>query len=288
VVNADDKSAQYFADATTATVYRFSTKDAENCELKLTSLESKAEGNKYGVITGQGESFTVGDKLPGAFNAGNVLASLIVVKHLLDAGSEKPSYEDLAALVPKLKAVNGRMTHVDCGQNFEVLIDYAHTPSSFETIFPPLRERQDKKKKRIITLFGSAGERDTEKRSPQGAIASRYSDVIIITDEDPRGESPMAICEEIAEGCLKEKPGLKVWKAADQSSWNGAPLDADLYLIPNRPEAIREAVGMARDGDLVLLLGKGHENSIIYADHTDKYDELAEAKKALFELLNSD
>jgi UDP-N-acetylmuramoyl-L-alanyl-D-glutamate--2,6-diaminopimelate ligase len=176
------------------------------------------------------------------------------------------------------------MTPVDCGQDFELLVDYAHTPSSFETIFPPLRKRLDKSGGRIITVFGSAGERDTAKRAAQGEAASRYSDLVIITDEDPRGEAPMEICREIASGCLKARPGHKLWEAQNGLNNEGAPADADLYLIPNRPSAIRQAVSLARKGDLVLLLGKGHENSIIYAGHKDDYDEIAEAKKALDEL----
>jgi UDP-N-acetylmuramoyl-L-alanyl-D-glutamate--2,6-diaminopimelate ligase len=160
------------------------------------------------------------------------------------------------------------MTPVQKGQPFEVLVDYAHTPSSFETIFPPLRERIDKPKTqgRVISLFGSAGERDTKKRKTQGRIAAKWSDVVFLTDEDPRGEKPMAILEEIASGCPPKKRGT------------------DLFLIPDRPKAIRKAFSLARPGDLVLLLGKGHENSIIYAKETRPYDEIGEAEKALGEL----
>jgi UDP-N-acetylmuramoyl-L-alanyl-D-glutamate--2,6-diaminopimelate ligase len=154
------------------------------------------------------------------------------------------------------------MTPIDAGQPFEVLVDYAHTPSSFQTVFPPLRKRISGK---IISVFGSGGERDTLKRAEQGRIAGDYSDIVILTDEDPRNEEPMAILEMIAAGC----PGKK--------------RDDELFLIPDRPAAIRKAVSLAKPGDLVLLLGKGHENSIIYRDRTDPYDEIREAKNALAE-----
>jgi UDP-N-acetylmuramoyl-L-alanyl-D-glutamate--2,6-diaminopimelate ligase len=158
------------------------------------------------------------------------------------------------------------MTAIHRGQPFEVFVDYAHTPSSFETIFPPLRERLGTTGGRIISLFGSAGERDTKKRPEQGRIARQWSDLVFLTDEDPRGEVPMAILEEIAAGCPERKRG------------------EDLFLIPDRPEAIRKAFSLARPGDMVLLLGKGHENSIIYAKETLGYDEIAEAEKALAEM----
>jgi UDP-N-acetylmuramoyl-L-alanyl-D-glutamate--2,6-diaminopimelate ligase len=174
-------------------------------------------------------------------------------------------------LVRSCKLVRGRMTAVQKGQPFEVVIDYAHTPSSFETIFPPLRERLsatggDSRGGNIIALFGSGGERDTRKRSEQGRIAAQWSDVVILTDEDPRGEVPMSILEDIAQGIPAGKRG------------------EGLFLIPDRPAAIRKAFSLAHAGDIVLLLGKGQENSIIYADKTVPYDEFAEAEKALGEL----
>ncbi|MDR0624222.1 MAG: UDP-N-acetylmuramyl peptide synthase, partial [Treponema sp.] len=119
---------------------------------------------------------------------------------------------------------------------------------------------------RIISLFGSAGERDTKKRSQQGRIAADYSDIMILTDEDPRGEKPMDILEEIASGAPDRKRG------------------EDLFFIPDRPAAIRKALSLAKPGDMVLLLGKGHENSIIYAEKTISFDEIGETERALEEL----
>jgi len=155
------------------------------------------------------------------------------------------------------------MQRILAGQPFDVIIDYAHTPSSFREILPALRrERQG----RILCVFGSAGERDRGKRPQQGRIAADTCDILILTDEDPRGEDPMAILEEIASGC----PQL--------------PRGDRLFLIPDRPTAIREAFSRALPGDLVLLLGKGHENSIIYADHSIPYDEETTARSILADL----
>jgi len=148
------------------------------------------------------------------------------------------------------------------------------------TIFPPLRSRIDQRGGRIISLFGSAGERDTKKRSEQGAIAGRWSDIVILADEDPRGEDPMSILEEIASGIIDGD-------AAGVENAGKFRREENLFLIPDRRKAMRKAFSLAKSGDLVLLLGKGHENSIIYRDYTMKYDEIAEAEKALDELEKS-
>jgi UDP-N-acetylmuramoyl-L-alanyl-D-glutamate--2,6-diaminopimelate ligase len=261
VINADDPSADYFAKAAGQRMFSFSVRGME-ADLCLKSIESSAWGNWYEVFNaGENESIDVRDQLPGAFNAGNVLAALLTVSGILSL-----PIRDIVPLVPRLKPVRGRMTAVENSLGFEVLVDYAHTPSSFLAIFPPLRERLNKTGGRIISLFGSAGERDTKKRREQGRIAADYSDIMILADEDPRGEKPMDILEEIAAGAPERKRGK------------------DMFLIPGRPQAIRKALSLARPGDLVLLLGKGHENSIIYADKTISFDEIGETERALAEL----
>jgi len=272
VVNADDPSADFFANATKRETLSFSVK-GKDADLTVKAIESGALGNSYkAYIRKEKANIDIRDNLPGAFNAGNVLASLLIVSGLTNI-----PVRELAPLCPKLLPVRGRMTSVDKGQNFEVLVDYAHTPSSFQTIFPPLRARLDSSGSgRIITLFGSAGERDTQKRAEQGKIAAMYSDLLILTDEDPRGEVPIDILNEIATGiyACAEKPAL-------------FKQEENLFLIPDRPAAIRKAFSLAREGDLVLLLGKGHENTIIYKDRVMPYDEIGEAEKALNERAKS-
>ncbi|MDR0710452.1 MAG: UDP-N-acetylmuramyl-tripeptide synthetase, partial [Spirochaetaceae bacterium] len=202
VINADDPSAAFFVEAARTAaapgfpVFTYSVRGAA-ADLSLKSIESSAQGNHYRVTEAGGNTtLEIEDRLPGAFNAGNILAALLAVSRILAL----PLME-LVPLIPRLLPVRGRMTAVNRGQAFEVLVDYAHTPSSFGTIFPPLRERLDRQGgrrqgRRIISLFGSAGERDTAKRSEQGRIAWKWSDIVILTDEDPRGEEPMAILEE--------------------------------------------------------------------------------------------
>jgi UDP-N-acetylmuramoyl-L-alanyl-D-glutamate--2,6-diaminopimelate ligase len=116
---------------------------------------------------------------------------------------------------------------------------------------------------KIIVVFGSAGERDTEKRPMQGRIAAEHCDVVVITDEDPRGEDRMSILEQIAAGCAGKRRG------------------EDLFIVPDRTEAMLLAFQRAGPGDVVLLLGKGHEASIIGPTGPAEWDERTEAEKAL-------
>ena len=291
VVNADDKSAHYFCAVTGRKILSYSPAGKEG-DIILEAIESASDGSAYSAfIPVLNERLHLRDRLPGAFNAANVLAALLAVSGLLNI-----PVKEIAPNVINLKPVRGRMTSVNRGQPFEVVVDYAHTPSSFEAIFPPLRARLDKSGGRIISLFGSAGERDTQKRSEQGKIAGLYSDIIILTDEDPRGESSMDILKEIASGVFSasggevhcalcnEVPRRKVFKQSDPSA-DGEPYAGEnLFLIPDRPQAIRKAFSLAKGNDLVILLGKGHENSIIYKDHVMPFDEITETEKALAEI----
>jgi UDP-N-acetylmuramoyl-L-alanyl-D-glutamate--2,6-diaminopimelate ligase len=268
VINADDPSAAYFAGVPKQKKYYFSV-NGRDADLSMKAIESGAFGNWYNVnITADDAAIDMRDRLPGAFNSGNVLAALLVVSGLTGV-----SVQEIVPLCTQLLPVKGRMTAINKGQPFELLVDYAHTPSSFWTIFPPLRKRLTRCGGKIITLFGSAGERDTKKRAEQGKVAAAFSDYIILTDEDPRGDAPMDILDEIAAGVYSESSA--VFKR-----------DENLFLIPDRPAAIRKALSLARKGDLVLLLGKGHENSIIYKDYVMPFDEFAEAEKALGDAQN--
>lgn len=287
VVNLEDPAASYFAAATTKKVVGFTTEGkagkqageelaakplpkipADMPYLSGRNIAAASFGLSFSIHRFENhESLADGDRvlhvkapLPGAFNAYNIMASLLAVGGMTGQG-----LETLAALADKLTPVKGRMTVLDRGQPFEVIVDYAHTPSSFETIFPPVRKRCQG---RMICLFGSGGERDVKKRPMQGEIAAKFCDIVILTDEDPRGEDSMELLEQIAVGARK-----------------GGKKDGDsLFFEPDRPKAIRLAFSMARENDIVLLLGKSHENSIIYKDRVMKYDEISEAGKALAEM----
>lgn len=136
------------------------------------------------------------------------------------------------------------MTRIEEGQDFEVIVDYAHTPESFEKLF---KEIKPLTKGRLFVVFGSAGRRDEAKRATQGKIAGNYCDIVIATEEDDRDIDGLEILEQIAEG-------------AENS---GKIRDKDLFLIHRREDAIKYAINMAKKDDVILLLGKGHEKSIL-------------------------
>lgn len=296
IVNLEDESAKYFIDSTKHKVYGFTTegkagkaaaevganavplpeipknlrfmtaKNIASATYGLTfDVDADGENSLYPqnfdpVLPRTNSHFSVKASLPGAFNAYNLMASIIAVSSVTGF-----SFEEIAQKIPQLSPIKGRMTVIDEGQDFEVIVDYAHTPSSFETIFPPLKKRCSG---RIFALFGSGGERDLTKRPLQGQIAAKFCDIIILTDEDPRGEDSVELLKMIADGAIKE----------------GKIMDENLFITPDRPKAIRQAFSMAKKGDIVLLLGKSHENSIIYKNYVMPYDEISEAKKALQEL----
>lgn len=296
VVNIQDPSAEYFARRTKYPVYGFSvdtTLSADNSGGSISAdsstgnisaadtAEESAIEKKHlyaGIVsaaapaeTDSGLSFTfrypengsmqeqqVAASVSGLFNVYNIAAALVIVHHC--TGSP---YTNLLPALGVLQPVHGRMMRVEAGQPFEVIIDYAHTPASFQMLFPAIRNRAKEKGGRVIGVFGSGGERDTAKRPEQGRIADIYCNYIILTDEDPRGEDSMEILEMIAAGCSQKER------------------NRDLFLIPDRSTAIRKAFALAEKDDTVLLLGKGHENSIIYQNHTMQYDEYTEAVAAL-------
>ena len=259
VVNAPDKKTkQALLCADTYTIENVSESSA-GITYDLTVRRAKqTKQTKQSAATENAEPLHVQSGVFGAFNACNITAAAI-----LAAAVSGESLEHVVPHASALTPVRGRMTSINCGQPFSVLVDYAHTPSSFQTIFPPIRKNAPA---RIISVFGSGGERDTQKRPLQGKIAAEYSDIVILADEDPRGENPMELLEMIAQGC------------------SGLMRGKTLFLIPDRKQALRKAFALAREKDTVLLLGKAHENSIIYKDKIIPYDEIAEAAAALAEM----
>jgi UDP-N-acetylmuramoyl-L-alanyl-D-glutamate--2,6-diaminopimelate ligase len=264
IVNADDPNAPAFFAAAPATAHRLTYGIYGSSiapDIRAYDITTSPGGSQMRIATPWGEC-GLHLHLPGAFNIYNALAALSV------ALSQGVSLEQAAAALEAARSIRGRMQRIIQGQPFTVIVDYAHNPDSFAQVLGMLRPVV---RKRIIALFGSAGERDRAKRPQQGAIAAQYCDVLFLTDEDPRGEQREAILEEIAAGARNETNRYS----------NRTP---PVHLIPDRAAAIRAAFAEAQSGDLVLLLGKGHEGSIEYADGKHPWDEAAEARVALREM----
>ncbi|MCA9328148.1 UDP-N-acetylmuramyl peptide synthase, partial [Candidatus Saccharibacteria bacterium] len=195
-------------------------------------------GSRY-VAKIDGEEYRIDCHLPGSFNVYNSLAAVAAGRAL------GLSREQIEKGIDSLHEVEGRMTRVDEGQDFAVIVDYAHTPESFEKLFAEVKPLAEN---RLICVFGSAGRRDEAKRAKQGAIAGKWCDVVYVTEEDDRDIDGMEILEQIAGG----------------AETGGKIRDEDLFLVHDREKAVQEAINGAKKGDLVMLLGKGHEKSILH------------------------
>ncbi|HSX16725.1 MAG TPA: UDP-N-acetylmuramoyl-L-alanyl-D-glutamate--2,6-diaminopimelate ligase [Patescibacteria group bacterium] len=233
IANADDPSGELFAQAVKNPIlYGVKKGNLKAVDIKLTPA-----GSMYTAKIGS-DKYRITCNLPGSFNVYNSLAAVAAGRAI---GLTIPQIEKGIA---SLKSVEGRMTQVDEGQDFGVIVDYAHTPESFEKIFAEVRPLATG---RLIAVFGSAGRRDEIKRGQQGKIAGRDCDVVIVTEEDDRDIDGQEILDQIAAG-------------AEQS---GKTRGKDLLLVHDREDAVQAAVDMAQKGDIILLLGKGHEKSIL-------------------------
>lgn len=234
IVNADDGVADFFAgDITNVVRYGRQKGDLRAEKVKLTPA-----GSRYVAKIGDDE-YRIECHLPGSFNVYNSLAAVGAGRVL---GLTKQQIEKG---IESLREVEGRMSRVDEGQDFAVIVDYAHTPESFEKLFAEVKPLA---KNRLISVFGSAGRRDEEKRAKQGAIAGKWCDIVIVTEEDDRDINGEEIMRQIVAGA--------------ESS--GKVLNKDVLMVHKREEAVQMAINAAKTGDVIMLLGKGHEKSILY------------------------
>lgn len=200
----------------------------EGADLFGEDLRVGPEGMRFN-ISYRGERYPVESGLLGAPNAQNILAAAGA------ALSMGVSWEAIAAGVRDLKGVEGRFERVELGQGFLLIIDYAHTDDALRRLLYSAREIT---RGRVITVFGCGGERDRGKRPLMGAAASELSDLVFVTSDNPRGEDPMEIIRDIEAGIKRQ----------------------NYRVVPDRAEAIDEAVKAARASDTVLIAGKGHED----------------------------
>lgn len=228
-VNLDDPYACVMLEKGSCPMMTFSV-ERNDADLVAKDIRLAADGVRFIAMCGD-ELQTVRLGIPGKFSVYNALAALAAVK-MLDISLDRAS-EALA----QCHGVKGRAEIVPTGKDFTVVIDYAHKPDALEKILTTLRECADG---RIITLFGCGGDRDRKKRPVMGEIASRLSDFVIVTSDNPRTEEPAAIIDEILPGVRDGKTPYKV--------------------IENRREAIGWALRNAKSGDIILLAGKGHES----------------------------
>lgn len=216
-------------------------------------------------------TFSFETKLLGLFNKYNCLAAISVLQalHISDEAIRK----GIASFKPPV----GRQEIV-YKKDFLVINDFAHTPNSFSVV---LHEAKRLASNRLIHVFGSAGKRDTYKRSEMGNISSKYADTIIVTAEDPRDEPVNKISEEIISGIKDPKFEIIDSEGNTLQAKEIKENKKYIFKIPDRKEAIRFAINLAVKGDIVLLTGKGHEKSINYGKGEEPWDETQIAKEAI-------
>lgn len=202
--------------------------------------------------------------LTGEFNKYNCLAAISVAKELGIDG--QIIREALKTFRPPL----GRQ-EVIYENGFKVVVDFAHTPNAFEQILSSYKNING----RIIHVFGSAGKRDRSKRPIMGSISSKYSDIIVLTAEDPRGESLDLINKEIIEGFDTK------FEIGEYGKYSDSGRKKIYFTIDDRKEAIKFAVSIAKKGDLVILTGKSHEKSMNYGNEEVPWDEFKAAENAI-------
>ena len=261
IVNADDREADAFAAATRSAGARLLTYGlVATADVRAVDVAEDPSGSGLRIkVRAAGWSGDVDLQLGGRFNVHNALAVVALGEGWgLDLNA-------VATGMAGVGGVPGRMERVRQGQPFEVVIDYAHSPNGLRTVLDVLGPVAAARGGGLIAVFGSAGERDTAKRPIMGRIAAERSRLVIVTDEDPRGEDRHAILDQIAAGAESA----------------GARRGHDLDLIADRASAIRTAFERARPGDIVLLAGKGHERDILGPEGPEPWDERSVAEAAL-------
>ena len=246
IINADDKSAKFFKQD----VKDYITYGINSGEKKAAGIKLASSGVKYSC-----GDIKIETQIPGNFNVYNSLAAMCVGEKL---GLSKGEIENG---IHALTEVEGRMNRINEGQHFEVIVDYAHTPDALEKVFDSVRGHKGK----IISIHGGAGRRDETTRPIRGEVLGKNSDIVVVTEDDSRDEDPEKIAAGFVEGA--EKVGKKMGK--------------DLFVELDCKKAIELAIGMAKKGDLVLVLGKGHEKTILRADGPHPFEDIEVTKKIL-------
>jgi UDP-N-acetylmuramoyl-L-alanyl-D-glutamate--2,6-diaminopimelate ligase len=255
VLNADDPVSATYADRTLARVLTYGMDTDADVRADVRRLDAQGTGFQL-VCNGGAKRLDLEMRQVGRHNVANALAAASA-GHVLGL----PSAALQGGLVA-LSAVPGRLEPVDCGQDFRLLVDYAHTPDALEQVLTLLRPLTAG---RLHVVFGCGGDRDRTKRPLMGAAAGRLADVVYVTSDNPRSEEPSAILDDVLAGVPED-------------------VRADAVTLVDRREAIAAACGSARGGDVVLVAGKGHETTQTIGDQVLPFDDREVAREVLWTL----
>jgi len=257
VVNVDDPAAERIIAACTAPVITYGIN--RSADVSARDVRIGTRGVSYTAVL-HGENMPLNLKMTARFNVYNSLAAMAAG---IAAGIPPATIKKALEGVP---GVPGRFEQVDRGQNFAVVVDYAHTPDGLENVLSTAGEVADGK---VITVFGCGGDRDRTKRPLMGEIAARLSHLAVVTSDNPRSENPLSIIDDIMPG-VQKVPG------------------AAYLVIPERRQAIDRAIRTAGPGDVVVIAGKGHENYQIIGHRRLHFDDREEAAAVLESIANGE
>lgn len=263
VLNRDDASYEYLStlvDKLAPKVQRVSYGFHHHADIRAENIRYIQGYQQFEIVQGK-ERIEVQTRLLGSHNVSNCLAAYTTT---VAGVGIKPSFAKEG--LETLPSIPGRLESIEMGQNFIAMVDFAHTPNALKKILELTRTLV---KGRVLVIFGSAGLRDREKRRMMAEIAAQMADITILTAEDPRTESVDDILNEMALGLEKfnGREGKTYWR------------------IPDRREAIRMGVNLAREDDLVIALGKGHEQSMCFGEIEYPWDDRVAMRAALAERL---
>ena len=262
LTNVDDPYGRRLREQADIPMRSFSSSGAE-ADWRAVDVELRPEGSRFVVVSPAGDRIAAGVPLTGAFNVANGLCAVALAG---EAGFDPAA---VAEAIARSHGVPGRLERVDAGQPFLAVVDYAHKPDALEAALAALRPLTTG---RLVLVVGAGGDRDTGKRPLMGAIGARHADVLVVTDDNPRGEDPAAIRATLLAGAGEVPRAQR----------------AELVEIGSRRDAIRHAVSLARPGDTVLVAGKGHETGQEVGTGDDRvvhpFDDRDEVRAALEEL----
>lgn len=252
ILNADDAASHTFSKLTAAQIITYGIEN--ECDVRATNIRITAQGTEFKLISFAGEAF-FRMKLVGKFNVYNALGSIAA------ALAEGIPLEAIRNSLEDITVVDGRMEVVNEGQDYLVLVDYAHTPDGLENALSTVRDFAEGK---VITVFGCGGDRDRTKRPLMGKVTAKYSDYLYVTSDNPRTENPDAILADIV-------PGLKEVNYPKEQ----------YELIADRKKAIQKAIEGAGPKDVILIAGKGHETYQDVMGVKHDFDDRLVAKAAI-------
>ena len=265
IINLDDPWGERIACETHTALARFSLDRESKAEFRV--LEERFSMNGIvATIKYPGGEMGVSSRLIGRHNIYNIIASIACAKYLLIKD------DAIQSGIAKLSRVHGRLERVDNTKGKKVYIDYAHTPAALENVLTTLKPLHPT---RIITVFGCGGNRDKGKRSGMGAVAESLSDIVILTNDNPRDEIPQSIIEDIERGfnTFKKISGEKLKNSLSENNYYSVILD--------RKEAIRAALSIIKEDDVLLIAGKGHEDYQIIGSNVSHFDDYKIASELL-------